>query len=1438
MKQDNVSIRCDSYLGLCIGSSSVSCALIEKTDGVARVVSSSTLPHNGGPQRCLEDLLRPYSACSLASFAVVRRTSSSDDSVPTLTEPEAVEYAYAHTVKNGPGFDAIISAGGETLMVYLLDRRGHISRVYSGNKCASGTGEFFLQQIRRMNLSLEEAIDLAATEQKPYRVSGRCSVFCKSDCTHALNKGTPKSRVVAGLCDMMAKKISDLLNLSSARRILFVGGVAQNRVIVSLLREEFPDLVVPQGAPYFEALGAALWSSERPGELFVSVDRVFPSQDSSFEFLSPLSHHESLVTFKEGSRGCARPGDECVVGLDVGSTTTKAIVLRLSDNAMLASVYLRTNGDPIRASRMCYAQLAEQIASTPITILGLGTTGSGRLIAGLHALTKSVINEITAHATAARFMDKEVDTVFEIGGQDAKYTYLVNGVATDYAMNEACSAGTGSFLEEAAGEHLKIGVREIAPLALRASRPLNFSDECAAFIASDINTAVHEGFGREDIVAGIVYSICMNYLNRVKQNRPAGRKILMQGGVCYNRAVPLAMAGLIGESIIVPPEPGLMGAVGVALEVKGRIALGLLEKQSFKLIDLANREITYKSPFRCSGGKEKCDRGCEIARIEVEGKTHPFGGACRKYENLRLGRRYDAKKYDHVVTRSGFVYKDRPDRPAQTREPVRTIGINNSLLTHIYFPLFSRFFSAIGMEVVLSKSVREEGVSKEGTAFCYPMEASHGLFWDLIERDPDYYFLPLINELPSRGDGERARTCVFVRSESDSLKAAFANYVDLNRILSPVLDLSEGLQSAESTFVSLARRLGVAAREARAAFRLAVEEQETCFSDFRALGRRALAEVESDPSQFGIVLFGRAYNALTSQLNMGIPHKFASQGIHVIPFDCLPYQDQPKAEGVYWGLGQDILQAAHFVREHPQLFGAYITNFSCGPDSFILGYFRDLMGSKPSLTLELDSHTADVGIDTRIEAFLDIVRGYRELQQVLPRIEIKQSFIPASINSNGSEPTVTTSSGATIPLRDSRVYVLIPEMGKFDSAGLAAVMRRFGIRASVQPTDRDALKKGRECGTCKECLPYHLTTGSLLEYLENGRSRGEVVLFFMPRSHGPCRFGQYTVAVEKLIRKRQLRDVAVFSLDDGTGFGELGNEFRLAAWRSAVIGGIFEDIRNVLLTLGADKRGAIETLQEHYGEILHSLEHESFGHLRRCLARAASVFRSVPLTKPLPETPKVCLLGEVFVRENSFCRRGLVEKLSQKGFVVTVPPLTEYLHYCDYEALKGYSGCLDGLKEKIECVVCSLTKRWIEYRIRRILSASGLIDANHPSVSAIVEEASHYLCPHVATEAVLSVGLAMHEIVDRVCGVICIGPFACMPCRVAEGILEASMDLNSKRHAGRRIRHGPGEDGLTHLPWLAIESDGHSMPHIVEAKLNTFCLQALRVHERVQKQRH
>ncbi|MBA2880701.1 putative CoA-substrate-specific enzyme activase [Desulfosalsimonas propionicica] len=1447
-----VETRAREALGICLGASTVSVVRVrqpapEDPAASPEVISSQTHPHGGDPRKTLQAVLRDSGTDDIDRIVATGRRFREFVNLTTISEPEAVEYAYRHVRPEGIDCPAIVSAGGETFMVYVLDDKGRISNVITGNKCASGTGEFFMQQLQRMGVSLDEAAKWSATET-PYQVSGRCSVFCKSDCTHAINKGIPKSRVTAGLCRMMANKILELLNHVEKKNIMITGGSARNQMMIGYLNQAVSGLIVPEQAPYFEALGAALWALENPDAPKPAHDDLFVQGALSFDTLPRLTDFAGQVTFKTMARETIEAGDECILGLDVGSTTTKAVLVRRSDKAMPASVYLYTNGDPVGASRACYRQLLDQVREhvdpSAISITGLGVCGSGRQIAGLHALTDGVINEIVAHAAAAVHFDPEVDTLFEIGGQDAKYTYITSGVPSDYAMNEACSAGTGSFLAESARETLGVEVEQIAEVALTATKPPNFNDQCAAFIASDIKTAVHEGVAHEDIVAGLVYSICMNYTNRVKGNRPVGRKVFMQGGVCYNRAVPLAMAALSSKPIVVPPEPGLMGAFGVALEIEKRIEMGLMQPATFDLQTLADREVVYRKSFTCKGGKEKCDRRCEISVIELEGRRYPFGGACNRYYNLRYNLEYDIASLDLVKKREHLVFDKHAANSDDVVKQRGRVGINKSFLTNTFYPLYSTFFASIGFVPVLASEASEDGCDLRNAAFCYPAELAHGFFHRLItdENPPDYLFLPHVKSIHVPNGDPNSQLCPFVQSEPYYLKTTFRKpLADLEnrgtRVLTPFIEMGKGMDAARAPLVETAMSMGVDRATARAAFEKALSRQQACFDEMRQIGKHALEQIEKDPEKIGVVIFARPYNGFVEEAHMGIPHKLASRGVVVIPLDFLPIEAQEAKEHMYWGMGQMILKAARFVKNHPQLFGTYITNFSCGPDSFVVGYFRDIMGRKPSLTLELDSHTADAGIETRIEAFLDIVAEYRQLLLSRAPEQETEAFLPAQTFVENGTPMVRDSSGRVLPLTDSRVTFLVPSMGRLGTELVSAVFEASGFHVAPHPpADENVLKLGRAHTTCKECLPLILTTGTLLNYAYNIKAEDEILVYFMASASGPCRFGQYSVFMQDLVQRLEIPDVAIFSLTSDNSYFGLEQQFNYyKAWWALVISDLMEDIRSMLLANAKDAAHALEIFENRWQAIVEQMKHGNFKQIMAELEKSVDSLSGLPMQKNPADVPVILVTGEIFVRRDGLSRQYITERLAQKGFAVVCSPVSEWIRYSDYCIQTDPANWQQlSLGQKLRFKIRQIFMNRYEKRIFGTLSQTGLVHNPWTDVRTVIENASPYVSPNLGGEAILTVGSALTEVASEACGVIAIGPFGCMPNRISESILSEVMTPGDKLGIPHREKYLETVlDGMESLPFLAVESDGSPFPQLIEAKLEAFCLRARRLHDRM-----
>ena len=1428
-------------LGICFGAATLQAVLLRNGGANPVPVRTWRVPHEGNPKAALLQLLRSPEAAA-DRIAVTGRHFRHSVALSTLSEPEAVEHSIrAEYEPNGGGGalpDLVISAGGETQLVYRIAPNGGIAAVRSGNKCASGTGEFFNQQIRRMGLATEEAVRLAGSGT-PHKVAGRCSVFCKSDCTHALNKGEPKANVVAGLCRMMADKLAELVGDWPAGRLAVVGGGALNPALLLMLRERFPGLHTPRLAEAFEAYGAALWALEHqcaampgdPEKLFGPARRTFPSHP-------PLRAALNLVEFKTLARRAPEPGDACILGLDVGSTTTKAVLIRAGDSGMVASVYLRTDGNPVGAARRCYAGLLERLASAPIRILGLGVTGSGRQLAALHAQTPNAINEIVAHAAAAAHFDPAVDTIFEIGGQDAKYTHLVSGVPADYAMNEACSAGTGSFLEESARESLNIPAENIGNLALAGLSPPNFNDQCAAFISSDVKRATQEGVSRDDLLAGLVYSVCLNYLNRVKGARPAGRRIFMQGGVCYNRAVPAAMASLLRAPIVVPPEPGLMGAFGVALETRRLLENNTERPRAFDLAELAGRDAVLNGHFTCAGGPDRCDRQCRISRIRVGGRIYPFGGACDRHANLRLRREVEPGPLDGVAQRQRLLFEHaRPEPGSDGQKDGRTVGLMRSFLAYTFLPLYSTFFSRLGFKIMLSDPGDISGAGRTDAAFCLPAALSHAACLNLLGRRPDFLFAPHVMQEPVPGPPTFSRTCVFVQAEPYVLRSAFRRELEASgaRVLAPILRMQDGLGQAREEFVRLGAELGATRRDAARAFDAARARQARFEAALKELGRQFLAGLEGGREPLGIVLFGRPYNAFAGEANLGIPHKIASRGVRVIPHDMLPAGD---ASGdhpdMYWATGQKLLRAARFVRASESLYGVYVTHFSCGPDSFLVSYFRKIMEGRPSLTLELDQHTADAGLDTRIEAALDIMRGHRSPAGRKAR-SASAGFIPARVE-YGRPPKIFDSAGAVRALTDPGVEMLVPSMGAYPTQAFAAILRRAGIRARALPVPgEEALLLGRGHSACKECLPFLLTSGAFLKDLARERAPDAVSLLFMAAGNGPCRLGQYGRALGDIIARERLRNVAVFSLSDENGYAGLGRRVLLSSWQALVLTDVLSDIRSLLAVAARDPEGALAKLDGAWQSFLGVLEHAPQGEFSRRLAGLAQRIGRIPLARDPRETPVISLVGEIYVRREEFSRRHPVRFLQERGFMVRIAPASEYLSYTNHLINRGLRDRVLPARRRIEARLVALAQEWWERRIRRIMAQSGLCFHQPAPIGSIIRNVSHLLDPNFRCETILTVGVAMNDILRDACGVISIGPFGCMPFRVAEAILKREMTFEGKRRMpGWSRRAGIFRD-LDPFPFLSIETDGNSMPQQSEAALEAFALQARRLHERMRR---
>ncbi|MCL2111526.1 MAG: acyl-CoA dehydratase activase [Clostridiales bacterium] len=1331
--------------------------------------------------------------------------------------------------------DAVVSMGGEDLIVYSLDK-GKIVNNFSGNKCASGTGEFLMQQLARMDMGIED-IEKVPDTAKAYPLSTRCSVFMKSDCTHRLNKReATKDDIVLSLSDVMAVKVVDFLKRAkvTSGKVALIGGITLNRHIIRFIREKAPEIefVIPETAPVFEALGAAVLAPAS-GSPLPETDRLLRPNEIRFNPLPALKDWTDKVRFFGGTseasgaepRGKVMAGRKYILGVDGGSTTTKACLVDMETDEIVASHYGRTHGDPVKALKECLKIIQDKAVldtgTGDVDIRLVATTGSSREILGVFLETSGIYNEIIAHSVGATYFDPEVETIFEIGGQDAKYVLLKNGVPIDYAMNEACSAGTGSFLEESAAGDLSIhSAEEIGPIALGADAPLKFGEHCSAFINSDIRKAVQQGASRENITAGIVCSIVSNYLNRVVGSRTIGGKVFLQGGVAKNPAVPLAFAMLLDKEILVPPSPELLGCFGVALLAKRKQADGLLDETRVDIGELLSREIEYERVFDCKA----CENLCPIQVLNIEDRKYMFGGRCNKYTNMRKAIK-DVPVFDYVERRQQLIFEEyaAPSEPKDAKRDF-TVGIPRALSVHTLYPLYSWFFHELGIKTLLSTDVDAEGLARAESEYCFPAEIAHGAVQDCIEKGADYVLLPHFRDMPSYEENVHANFCPITQALPYYMEKAFPD-VDKAKWLPLVVSFKFGDEKALELFQVMGGRLGIPDEETKAAFAKALAKQKDYFSAARALGLEALEEARKADRPV-IALLGRPYNAFTPEANMGIPRKFTTRGYSVVPFDILPFEDENIFSNMYWFYGQQDVKTATLLKNEDNIYLTFVTNFSCAPDSFILHYIKWIMGQKPFLVLELDSHSADAGIDTRVEAFLDIIDGYRAKrgEAEAERYDNGWKFVYDPAASTEDQIRVDNhKTGEKVRIRNNkRVKVLLSNMGAISTEYMGATLRGQGINAEALPvaTGR-TLQIARAHASGKECVPSHLVLGSALEFFwSKDYRKDELYLLFVPITTGPCRTGQYYIYYENLFKDMRLENVVVFILSADNSYTEVGGDFAKEMWKGLVISDYLKDIQNSLLTTACDPVKATEDYKASWRKLMSAVEREPKS-IWTELAKVAADVKKIPLKKKLEDCPKVLVVGEIYVRRDDFAVGELTELMSERGIVVKVAGVSEWIHYLDFVreyALKKLialrkPGTRLFSKPWRDLKILGIEMWWkhsVEKKVLKILGPTGLIPETPHDMRLIMKYSQeHFVNLELNSEIAVSSGSAAASMEAGYSGIVNIAPFACLIGRVIEGIYTP----------WARERN---------YPILSVEVDGNLLPPNIVNKLNIFMVNVLR----------
>ncbi len=1375
------------FIGLDVGSVSVKLVVLNKDKNK---LDSSYMRHYGHPAitalKLLKEVISRYPDSSLSITGSAGKGIASILNIKPVNEIVSQSYSIK---KLYPHIRTVIEIGGEDSKLIILDESG-IKDFSMNSVCAAGTGSFLEQQAERLKLTIEEFSEIAARSLSPAKIAGRCSVFAKSDMIHLQQIATPIEDIIAGLCFAVARNFKGTIAKGKDIKppVAFQGGVAANKGMIRAFKEvfELDELFIPPDFALMGALGAALKDMDEglvntfnleDLEQFLSSSQfsekgyapLIAEGDSFFErhLKGSNGHFKNL---KSLDANVSLPV-KAYLGIDIGSISTNLAVIDEKGN-LLAKRYLMTAGRPIEAVKQGLEEIYAELGDS-VEIAGVGTTGSGRYMIADYVGADIVKNEITAQATAAIFIDPSVDTIFEIGGQDSKYISIRDGVIVDFEMNKACAAGTGSFLEEQA-EKLDVSIKkEFAELAFASKNPCRLGERCTVFMENSLMANLQRGAKKDDLLGGLAYSIVQNYINRVVAGKPIGEKIFFQGGVAFNKAVVAAFEKYIGKRVVVPPHHDVTGAIGMALiardymkdgdisHVEGNSSQVMVKGSRvtrFKGFELSKKPYEIDS-FECKG----CPNVCKINRVKIEGDDGYlfYGGRCEKYD---ISRSKKSHIPDLFSFREEMLWKEHNKRLEEasrlpnSRNNRLKIGIPYIFFFQEYLPFWSTLLWELGFEVLVSPKTNKQiinlGIENVLSEACFPVKVAHGHIKWLKDNNVDAIFLPsFINLNTDKDEFQRGVACPYVQTIPYVSNAAING---IKRI-TPIIDLSRGMKYLKNELSKALKEYKISLSNIERAIIIAEKAQIEFKRAITAKGNEVLNSIKEENVP-AIVIVGRSYNSFDSGVNLEIPKKLSNIDTLSIPMDFLPLETERIKDSwpnMYWRSGQRIIKAARIIRDTPNLFPIYIGSFSCGPDSFILKYFKKELGGKPFLHIEIDEHSADAGAITRCEAFLDSIE--------------KRSFI--------IKKEEHTRKQISIKSKDRIIY--IPRM--LDHAyALAAAFKRCNVNAEVLPeTDRTIVDLGKRYLSGKECYPCTITTGHILKKISEPDFIPDKSAFFMPTANGPCRFGQYHVLQDLMLKELGYKDVIMVAPEQHSNtFKEIGiengKEFIKVAWHGIVAFDILYKCLHESRPYEKEQ-GISDELFAKYRDIICSALMNRNGTLEDVMKRMKNDFENIPKYKE--KKPVVGIVGEIFVRCHNFSNENLIRKIESLGGEAWLAPFGEWIYYVNYLAIKR-----SFVKRDISNLLGLYLKKLFQDRIEHKYSAyfKGLLRSlNEPSTKETIKKASPYVHESFEGETILSIGKAIDFIEKGASGIINTMPFGCMPGTIVTALLKVvSRDYN------------------------------------------------------------
>lgn len=1116
-----------------------------------------------------------------------------------------------------PDAMSVIEIGGETSKFIVLKKETApwVSDFKVNTHCAAGTGSFIEQQVRRLNITVDELSNLSIKANKAAKIAGRCSVFAKSDMIHLQQKGTPVEEIAYGLCMAIAK--NSIATFSSGMEIptpiVIGGGCAKNRGIIkaffSLLKFKPEKIIVSQIAGMESAIGAALEAKRTnkkqysTSEIRMILAEIFKPKNAEDKIIlqkitqiDEKSRKEPSEIYYEQKSG--------YLGIDIGSVSTNIVILN-EKGEVLSAVYLPTAGNPIRACRDGLTIIKERF-QCGINILGCGTTGSGRYLIAKLVGADLIKNEITCQMLGTTFFFPDADTIFEIGGQDSKFISLENGRISDFVMNKICAAGTGSFIEEQASQ-LGIDIyKDFAQLAFNSISPPNFSSNCTVFMESELASELKKGIKKDDACAGIAYAIARNYLEKVVRRKKIGEKIVFQGGVASNSAVVSAFRNTLGKEVVVHPYNRISGAIGAAIAVMN----AKIEKTEFRGFDI---EIESKPrTFECRA----CSNYCEVTEINIRNEKAFFGDVCEKFTS-RGATKFSG---DLPNLAEEFLYSCESMFNSKYDSKI-TVGIPRASFFFAYMPFWWKFFQALDIKPVLSSPTSEKtllnGSKYLSASTCLPVKSTIGHISELIEKGVDFVFFPSIASLHDRDPGHRAAVCPYTISipfMSDKFK---------ERVFSPVLSMKEDLNDFFNTFSEF---IDFDTYKIKRAFKEAEKYQKYFDDELKKKGKDLLNTTTLSPK---FVVLGRPYNVFDSYINMNLFAHLKKLNVLALPYNYIEGIEDKLFRTIVWKFPAEILRVIKFLLQYENVYPVVLSNFGCGVDGITQKMIEEILIDKPYLMLEFDEHRGEAGMITRLEAFLDLIES---------RNTRKSKSISISINMNNINNA----------LKKSKIF--IPYFADHARA-LSGAFRFAGYNAELLPIPDDETKElGTAFSSGRECHAYAILLGDLLKLTKTHQN--EKIYYCFTGTNIPCLLNQFSNSMNLTLDRKLRNNITVIA----PVMEEFFNLLNINGCKN-MYEGLFA-IELLLRLRCRLKPYEIEPgkTEETYEECLKLIEESvAKGNVFEGFKKSLEKFSKIRIQHKFRK-PIVGIAGDIYTRINSFANDDLFSYLENSGFEVIPAP--------------------------------------------------------------------------------------------------------------------------------------------------------------------------------------